>query len=105
MSDTNVALIGLGAVGSGVAKLPIESGERLQRRAGRRLVLKHVVVQDLAKKREFKLPAAIVSDDLLKITGDPQISIVALLMGGLEPARTIALEVLNSGKDPVTANK
>src|SRR5262249_21731612 len=36
---------------------------------------------------------------------DPEISVVALLMGGLEPARTIMLELLAAGKDIVTANK
>ena len=30
---------------------------------------------------------------------------MALLMGGIEPARTIALQILESGKDIVTANK
>src|SRR4029077_8453767 len=38
-------------------------------------------------------------------TGNPEIVAVALLMGGLEPARTVALKLLESGKDVVTANK
>ncbi len=105
MSQTKVALIGLGTVGSGVARLLTDSGERLARRAGRRLVLAQVVVQDRAKPREIKLPPGILSDDLRRITEDPEIAVVALLMGGLEPARSIALEVLDSGKDLVTANK
>jgi homoserine dehydrogenase len=46
-----------------------------------------------------------LSSDLRKITDDPAISVVAVLLGGLEPARTISLELLRSGKDLVTANK
>src|SRR4029079_16625744 len=37
--------------------------------------------------------------------GNPEIEAVAMLVGGLEPARTIVLKVLESGKDVVTANK
>jgi homoserine dehydrogenase len=105
MSQAKIALIGLGTVGSGVARLLLESGERLARHAGLELTLAEVVVQDLAKPRELALPKGIISDDLARITGDPTIRVVALLMGGLEPARTIALQLLDSGKDIVTANK
>ncbi len=68
-------------------------------------MLRAVVVNDLKKKRQIALPRDVVSDDLKRITGDPTISTVALLVGGLEPARTIALELLSAGKDLVTANK
>jgi homoserine dehydrogenase len=105
MSQTKVALIGLGTVGSGVARLLLESGDRLARHARQELTLAQVVVQDLAKPRDIQLPAELLSCDLKQITGNPEIRVVALLMGGLEPARTIALQVLESGKDIVTANK
>ena len=51
------------------------------------------------------MPAEIVSTDIGRITSDPGVSIVALLVGGLEPARTYMLKLLESGKDVVTANK
>jgi homoserine dehydrogenase len=105
MPQTKVAIVGLGTVGSGVAKLLIEFGDRLARHAGRELVLAQVVVQDPAKPRAVRLPAEIVSGDLSRITDDREIKVVALLIGGLEPARTIALDLLASGKDLVTANK
>ena len=57
------------------------------------------------KSRDVKLPAGIISTDLKRVTGDPEIKVAALLVGGLEPARTIALSLLESGKDVVTANK
>jgi homoserine dehydrogenase len=47
----------------------------------------------------------VLSDDLTRITRDPEIKAVAHLLGGLEPARTIMLRLLESGKDVVTANK
>ncbi|HTU24674.1 MAG TPA: homoserine dehydrogenase, partial [Pirellulales bacterium] len=59
-----VALVGLGTVGSGVARLLAEFGQRTARHAGRPLVLRHVVVRDPAKTRQVKLPASIISTDL-----------------------------------------
>ena len=46
-----------------------------------------------------------MTDDLEQVVQDTEIKVVAQLMGGLEPARTIMLKLLESGKDVVTANK
>ena len=105
MSSTKVAIVGLGTVGTGVARLLLEFGDRTARHAGRTVTLQQVVVQDLSKPRGVKLPAGVLSDDLQRILADREISVVALLVGGLEPARSIALALLASGKDIVTANK
>ena len=42
---------------------------------------------------------------MARVTGNPQIKVVVELIGGLEPARSIVLQLLESGKDVVTANK
>ena len=105
MQDTNVAIVGMGTVGTGVARLLVEQSERLARHAGRNLRLKRVVVRDSAKARGIELPRGVVTEDLSLVTNDPEISVVAHLVGGLEPARTILLQLLESGKDIVTANK
>ncbi|MFM8252832.1 MAG: homoserine dehydrogenase [Planctomycetota bacterium] len=105
MQTTQVGLVGLGTVGTGVARLLSEHGERIVRQAGCRMVLKQVVVRDVNKPRDIQLPADMLSSDLSRITRDPDISVAALLVGGLEPARTMALQLLESGKDLVTANK
>lgn len=102
---TKVALVGMGNVGTGVAKLLLDHGDRTARHAGRTLWLEEVVVRDLNKKRDADLPKGILSNDLKRITQNPEIKVVAKLIGGLEPARTIMLELLRSGKDVVTANK
>ena len=105
MEKTKVAIVGLGTVGSGVARLLLDYGDRTARHAGRTLWLEEVVVRDVKKPRDCELPAGILSDDLKRITGNPEIVAVAHLLGGLEPARTILLQLLESGKDVVTANK
>jgi homoserine dehydrogenase len=105
MNKTKVALVGLGTVGTGVARLLLDHGDRLARHAGHILWLQEVVVKDLKRTREVDLPAGVLSDDLTRITKNPEIEVVALLLGGVEPARTYALQILESGKDLVTANK
>ncbi|REK09033.1 MAG: homoserine dehydrogenase [Planctomycetota bacterium] len=105
MQHTKIAIVGLGTVGRGVARLLLEQGDRLARHAGRRLELAQVVVKDPAKKRKVAVPPDIISTELARITNDPEIAVVVMLIGGLEPARSIALELLAAGKDLVTANK
>lgn len=105
MEKTKVAIVGLGTVGTGVAKILLDQGDRTARHAGRTLWLQHVVTGDLRKARQIDLPAGLLSDDLNRITGDPEIRCVAVLVGGLEPDRTITLKLLEAGKDVITANK
>jgi homoserine dehydrogenase len=105
MEKTKVAIVGLGTVGSGVARLLLDYGDRTARHAGRTLWLEEVVVRDLKKPRDCTLPEGILSDDLSRITKNKEITAVAHLVGGLEPARSIMLALLESGKDVITANK
>ena len=105
MEKTKVGIVGLGTVGSGVARLLLDFGDRTARHAGRALWLEQVVVRDVRKVRDCDLPKGVLSSDLAKITGNKEIAAVAHLVGGLEPARTIMVALLESGKDVVTANK
>lgn len=105
MQVTKIGLVGLGTVGTGVARLLLEHGDRITEHSGQRLTLQHVVAKDMAKPREVVLPEGILSNDLGRILNDPQVKIAALLVGGIEPARTMAMRLLDAGKDLVTANK
>lgn len=105
MDQTKVAIVGMGTVGTGVARLLVEHGERAARHSGRKLVLESVVVRDEEKPRDLHLPRGVLSTDLRSITHNPEIKVVAHLVGGLEEAREIMLQLLESGKDVVTANK
>jgi homoserine dehydrogenase len=105
METTKVAIIGLGTVGSGVARLLLDHGDRTARHAGRILWLEKAVVRDLKKPRYCDLPAGVLTDNVDEVIKNPEIKVVAHLVGGLEPARTIMLRLLENGKDVVTANK
>lgn len=104
-SPLRVALIGMGTVGTGVARILTEHPERFARRAGRPVEIRRVVVQHLDKSRGVSLPAGLISDNPETVYSDKDIDVALHLVGGLEPARTIMLRLLESGKDVVTANK
>jgi homoserine dehydrogenase len=105
MQVTKVALIGMGTVGTGVARLLIDHGDRTARHAGRTLWVEAVVVSDIDKPRDYELPKGVLTADLSRVVKNPEIKLAAMLVGGVEPARTITLQLLESGKDIVTANK
>lgn len=105
MEKTKVAIVGLGTVGSGVAQLLVDHGDRTARHAGRTLWLEKAVVRDLRRPRAYEVPAGVLTDNLNDVLNDPTIEVVAQLIGGLEPARDIMLQLLEAGKNVVTANK
>jgi homoserine dehydrogenase len=105
MEKTKVAIIGLGTVGQGVAKLLLDHGDRTARHAGRTLWLEKAVVRNPKKARDCDLPTGVLTANVADVINNRDIKVVALLIGGLEPERTIMLQLLESGKDVVTANK
>ena len=105
MEKIKIAIVGLGTVGTGVAQLLLEQAERTTRHAGQTIELEKVVVRDCGKARDIQLPQGVLTDRLEEVTENSEIRCVVQLIGGLEPARSIMLRILESGKDVVTANK
>ena len=100
-----IALVGCGTVGGGVAKLLVAHADRFAQRAGRPLVLRHVVVRDPGKLRPVELPRGLVGTDHRPALADPAVDVVVELVGGTGLARQVVLEALRAGKHVVTANK
>jgi len=98
-----IALLGAGSVGSQVARLIIENKDELAARVGAELELAGVFVRDKKAARDYEIPAELLTteSDALILGAD----IVIEVMGGIEPARTLILQALNSGSDVITANK
>src|SRR5262245_25718382 len=101
----NVGLIGVGTVGTGVARGLLEKGRLLRDRTGCRIALRRVCDRNFRNARGFSVPRALRTNDASKILRDPDIHIVVELIGGLEPAKSFILEALRNGKHVVTANK
>jgi homoserine dehydrogenase len=105
MERVAVGLLGLGTVGSGVARLLLEHPERIARRAGKRVEITRALVRDRDRARDCGLPASRVVTDPRLILDDPEIRIVVEVMGGTRSALDWTLQALAAGKDVVTANK
>ncbi len=105
MDALRVGLIGLGTVGTGVARILIEQSARMKLRTGREIRLTKVAVRDTFKPRSIDLPTSLVTSDPMAVATSPDVDVVVELIGGLKPARDIVLAALKAGKDVITANK
>src|SRR5262245_48480396 len=103
--DVPVALLGYGTVGAAVNRLLTDSADDIERATGHRLRVVKALVRDPAKDRAFPPTGVALTTDVDDIVGDPSISIVAELMGGVEPTGGYVLEALRRGKHVVSANK
>jgi homoserine dehydrogenase len=101
----HLAIVGLGNVGTGVAKILLNEPERMIQRSGRPVRLVKAVVKNLDKPQDIELPAGVLTDDVQAVIRDPHIQVACELVGGIHPAKEIILDLLAAGKDVVTANK
>jgi homoserine dehydrogenase len=101
----SIALLGYGTVGSAVHRLLVENAEDIERATGHRLRIVRALVRDADRERPFLPDPAILTTDFRQIADDPDVAVVAEVMGGLEPAGDHVLELLRSGRPVVSANK
>jgi homoserine dehydrogenase len=106
MPVIRLGLGGFGTVGSGLAKILAKNVDRIEKRLGKRIEIKRVLVRDLDKQRAVDPgPGVTFTDDLDSLVNDPDIDIVVELMGGLDTAKELILKAFAAGKHVVTANK
>lgn len=105
MEKINIGLIGFGTVGVGVVKALKEKSAQLERKVGARLVLKAICDKEFRRKRHIKVDKKLLTRDVNKILGNPEIDIVVELIGGVHPAKEFILKAIKSGQHVVTANK
>src|SRR5262245_45753726 len=103
--DVPVALLGYGTVGAAVNRLLNEQADDIERATGHRLRVVKALVRNADKPREFAPEAGVLTTDIAEVLEDPEIAIVAEVMGGVEPTGEYVLELLRAGKHVVTANK
>ncbi|HIW73889.1 MAG TPA: homoserine dehydrogenase [Firmicutes bacterium] len=97
-----IAIMGHGVVGSGVAEVLLKNAKNIARKAGEEIVVKRIL--DLREFPESPL-ADRFTKDFEEIVSDPDIRIVVETMGGLTPAYDYVRRCLLAGKNVVTSNK
>jgi homoserine dehydrogenase len=105
MDKINVGLIGLGTVGSGVAKMLLTRRDFLVRRAGVPLALKRIATRHPRRSQLVRIDPRLLTGNPNAVVEDPEIQVVVELMGGIHPAKELVLKAIANGKHVVTANK
>ncbi|BCX82588.1 homoserine dehydrogenase [Methylomarinovum caldicuralii] len=105
MEPVKVGLLGLGTVGGGTVNVLARNGEEIARRAGRALVIAKAFTRSPDKPRICDLSGIELATDPWQVVDDPEIAIVAELIGGTDIARELVLGAIERGKHVVTANK
>ena len=105
MRQVNLGMIGGGTVGSGVFHALQLNGDLLASRIGVPVKLRKIAVKALQEPRPYEIPTRFLTTDWQSVVNDPQVQIVAELVGGLTLARTVILSALKLGKPVITANK
>ncbi len=103
--EINVALLGLGTVGSGVYKILTQHKEDFKEKIGSTINLKRILEIDMDRVDELGVDHSIVTSDYAVIVDDPEIDIIVEVIGGIDPAKGFVLKALERGKHIVTANK
>ena len=106
MKTFNVGLIGMGTVGTGVAKILLEKNSPLLEKLDCLPVLKGIADCNPDVKNKLNLPSDFFfTTDAKTLLNNPDIHVVVELIGGVHPAKEIITMALEKGKDVVTANK
>lgn len=98
----NIAILGFGVVGSGVAEVITQNQETIKKKIGDSINIKYIL--DLREFPDSPFADKIVHDYNV-ILNDDEVSIVAEAMGGLHPAFDFSEQALKKGKSVVTSNK
>ncbi|RFU40632.1 homoserine dehydrogenase [Actinomadura logoneensis] len=99
-----MALLGCGVVGTEVVRLLREQAGDLAARVGVPLELAGIAVRRPERVREG-VPRELLTSDAQGLVTRDDVDIVIEVIGGIEPARTLILEAMKTGKSVVTANK
>ena len=103
--EIGIGLMGLGVVGSGVARALVEGNQALAQKVGCPISLKKILIRDPSKNRPPHIPPDLITTDAQEVLADPEVRILVEVMGGEHPATGHIHEALAGNKHVVTANK
>lgn len=106
MQHVNVGIVGLGNVGSGTLNILAENAAEITRKLGFRLQVKSVCSRSVHEKSlPHSLGPVHKTANWRELLADPDIHIIAELVGGVTVAREIVEASIAAKKSIVTANK
>ena len=106
MRKINIAIIGLGNIGTYLFKYLNENKKILTEKNNCSPIVKYVSAQNTRKKRKIKINKRLWLNNYLEATKLKDIDLIIELIGGAEgPAKKLVFEALKNKKHVVTANK
>ena len=99
---TNVAILGFGVVGGGVAALLTDNKKECEALGGDEITIRHIL--DLRDFPDSPF-ADIITHSFDDIINDSEVDTVIEVMGGSHPAYEYTVTALRSGKNVITSNK
>jgi len=105
MKEIKIGILGLGTVGTGIAKILYDNAPLITSRLGATLTLKKCADIDLQKNRGIQFEDGVLTSDAYEVVNDPEIDIVLEMIGGETIAKDLILKAIDNGKHIVTANK
>ena len=102
----NIAIVGLGNIGSNLYKHLIKNRESIKRKTNVNLVVKYVSAKNRSKKRKINIPKKKWLKNYLEVSRHPNIDLVVELIGGSDgAAKKLVFNSIKNKKHVVTANK
>ncbi len=106
MQRVNVGIVGLGNVGMGTIAVLVENQKDISLKLGFDLRIKAVCSPNIGKKQlPAQLSGTMRTTDWREVVRNPDVDIVAELIGGTGVAREVILGAIHERKSIVTANK
>jgi len=106
MKNMNIAIIGLGNIGSYFYQYLKANKKLIFKKTNVDLNITHVSARSFSKKRIFKIPKKMWLKNYLDSTKIKEIDIIVELIGGAEgPAKKLVFAALRNKKHVITANK
>ncbi len=99
---TSIAILGFGVVGGGTAELLTSHKKLFTERIGEEVNIKYILdIRDFPDSPYGEL----IVHDYNVILNDPEVTVVAEVIGGKHPAYEFSMQALEAGKHVVTSNK
>lgn len=104
MKNIEVAMLGLGTVGSGVIDILEYSRDKIRQISNTEFKISKVLVRDIDKYSN-SYPNLDLITDFEQISRDQNIKVIIEVIGGIHPAKEYVTNLLEQGRTVITANK
>ncbi len=105
MKTRKIAIMGFGTVGGGAYDILTANREYIRNTQGIDIEVRSILDRNSAPLSARGADVSLFCSSADELAGDPEIELVIETMGGVEPARSFIIKMLEHGKSVVTANK